>query len=473
VFHWFIAMPRTKAIVVLSFAVAPFSLHGCGGGSDDNSGAEPHVKPNEPTTTGAASTTPDVTPDVPPGSATTTGAFCDDAHTVPKSDESPEGKLVSKLNWRYMSWDEADPESPKGVTIRMVGPDTSDDARFFCGSECHGGYPDCRVSSSLYNNKMLTKHKTHEVAVTMKRYAGILYNQTSIENIMGKCVYMYDGATFGRVNHGCGCAAKRGGCGPPDSAYGNQDCEYEDRSHRSGIKEDTCHNNTESSPDVDNCWCKANHRDHDTPRPEDTKTESQQCFFRLGGIYPANGPFPDELHDFVKARLWNQANPPTETLSNDEIRYKQEYWNEIVIEGEELRNKLNENPLHAITAFIYVSGSFAGKQKAQLMQQQILAEYGGLEIPIVELDPHVDTRCSGPFRMKRDMPTTTTTQTTTTWDGYSCADQFDQCGGKIWEGPTCCKVGECAAENDYYAACKVLGPSPIPPFQVGLDEVTV
>lgn len=455
----------------MMLTAGPLSLYGCGGGSgedggsgDDSPTVEPHVKPTDapvdPSGEDRSSTT--TTRKTTTTGPTTTTDLCDHAHKVLNGDTTAEGKLVDELNWRYMGYDEADPESPNGVTIRMVGPDTSDDARFYCGTPCHGGYPDCRVSSSLYNNKMMTKHDTHDVAVTMNRYAGILYNQTSIEKIMGKCVYMYDGATFGRVNHGCGCAAKVGGCGPPDSAYGNQDCQYKDRSHRSGIIEDTCHNNTEISPDVDSCWCKTKHRDHDTPRPEHTRTESMQCFFRLGGIYPPHGPLPDELHEFVKARVWNQENPPTETLGNGEIRYKQEYWNEIVIEGEELRNKLNENPLHAIAAFLYVGHSYAGKQKAQHMQRQIMEEYGPPAIPIIELDHHVDTRCSGPFRKARHMPTTTTTQTTTTWDGHSCADQYAQCGGNGWQGPTCCKVGQCVYGNDYYSDC-----------QVGSDVVTV
>ncbi|KAI8915653.1 cellobiohydrolaseII [Gorgonomyces haynaldii] len=35
----------------------------------------------------------------------------------------------------------------------------------------------------------------------------------------------------------------------------------------------------------------------------------------------------------------------------------------------------------------------------------------------------------------------------------SCSDLYGQCGGKTWNGPTCCSVGVCQPNGEYYSQC--------------------
>jgi hypothetical protein len=289
-----------------------------------------------------------------------------------------------------------------------------------------------------------------KLVMTMGRSVGIVYNQTSIESRMGKCSYMYDGATFGRVNHGCGCAAKHKDCGTPDSPYNNQDCDIVDGGYKN------CKNNTNKSPDVETCWCYSQSLDPSTPKPADATTTDQQCFFSGPALYPPAGMLDNELHKMVKERLYNQANPPTEELpgTNGTIRRKAEYWNEVVVEGEELRNLLEANPRHAYAAFVYIKGSGpAAQTQALQLQQDTFQAYGGELVPVLEIDTAVDVRCTAPFLEASNMPTITTT---TSWDGKTCQDQqYGQCGGRTWAGPQkCCNDWVCEKQSDEYSQCQ-------------------
>jgi len=302
---------------------------------------------------------------------------------------------------------------------------------------------------------MMMMHDTFAPAVTMSRYAGIVFNQTTIEAAAGKCVYLYDGATFNRVNRGCGCAARHNGCGQ-EGAYWNQDCDYGDPVNHQNIRPETCHNNTETSPDVDECWCKSDNLR--VPRPEDAKTIDQQCFFRAGGLYPSH-PLQPEFHEFVGARIANQeTNGGIEEVHGlDDVRYKQEYWNEVVVDGEVLGNLLrnpNVTNTHAVSAFLYVEGIGDGKQKAVQMQKQAFHDYGYPIIPIVAFDTSVDVRCSGPFKEASGLPTTSAGPAP--WAG-GCASEFEQCGGVGNQGSDCCEEGlVCLADppdNLFWSAC--------------------
>jgi cellulose 1,4-beta-cellobiosidase len=51
-------------------------------------------------------------------------------------------------------------------------------------------------------------------------------------------------------------------------------------------------------------------------------------------------------------------------------------------------------------------------------------------------------------------PTTTTTKATTTTQQSACATKYGQCGGKGWQGPTCCASGStCKSSGEYYSQC--------------------
>jgi len=227
----------------------------------------------------------------------------------------------------------------------------------------------------------------------------MVFNQTLVTTSFGKCAYMYDASSWGRVNGGCGCGSKmQGNCEALDGPYQNQDCQYapNDHEHWHPIA-DTCKENTEASPNVERCYCNSQDRQADTPAPEDMTTTSQQCFFRMPAMYEKDGLFESELTDMVKARLANQGS--NETLANGDVRIKSEYWNEVIIDAEPLEKVLNAgDPRVAIPALLYIRG-MGGLPYARNVQRDFRQKYGKPTIPIIEVDDSVDAKCSGLFRV--------------------------------------------------------------------------
>merc|ERR1719498_2394754 len=82
-------------------------------------------------------------------------------------------------------------------------------------------------------------------------------------------------------------------------------------------------------------------------------TTSQQCYFRMPAMYPPHGKFDNELHEMVSARVTNQL--ANETLVDGTVRIRQEYWNEVILDGEVLEEAINTGGInHGIVAIIYV-----------------------------------------------------------------------------------------------------------------------
>jgi len=78
--------------------------------------------------------------------------------------------------------------------------------------------------------------------------------------------------------------------------------------------------------------------------------------------------------------------------------YRQEYWNEIVMDGAVMQEEIRSDPRSVVTAFVYVTGHRAGRDKANRMSQQVVEDFGGPPIPVIEMDP-VDGALNGPFRV--------------------------------------------------------------------------
>jgi len=288
-----------------------------------------------------------------------------DIHAACGADESC---IVNELNLQYMAFDENDPNSVLGVTIRMT-----DDFSIWCGGACFNGFADCRVSASIYNHRVMTRHGSNDVVVTMGRDSGIIFNQAAVEATLGKCYYMYDAATFTRVNRGCGCPAHHNGCDQPDSAFASLA--------------------TGMHPDADECAC-----DSQNPRiPTPERTTDQMCFWR-GPSFDTNGGHTDnQLRDMVMQRIANQEGA-TEDVGESHLRYRQEYWNEIVMDGALMQEEIRSDPRSVVTAFVYVTGHHGGRNKANRMSQQVVEDFGGPPIPVIEIDP-VDGALNGPFRV--------------------------------------------------------------------------
>jgi len=290
----------------------------------------------------------------------------------------------------------------------------------------------------------------------MERAAGIIFNQKAVESTIGKCAYMYDAQTFNRVNRGCGCSATHSGCGDMDSAYWSQECEYEHPDQHSGVKKETCKNDTDTSPDVDQCWCNTKNRRDTTPTAGEAQVTDQQCFFKLPTLVPEGG-VANELHEMVKARVQNQANTKLDDFNNGA---KKTDWNEVVIDAEPMEKLLFSDPSSVVVAFMYVkSFGLAGRQLAQGMSLEAKNRYGA-SIPIVEVDDKgTDIQCAGPFKEANDLPTTTTTTPRTTLpDGL--VGPMGQCGGQNWKGNTQCVEGyHCVEQNHWYFFCDAGAPT--------------
>lgn len=303
---------------------------------------------------------------------------------------SEEARTVDELNAQFLAFDESDPTSATGVTIRMT-----DDFSMWCGTPCNDGQADCRVSASVYNHRVMLMHDTNNIAVTMGRDAGIIFNQTAVETVFGKCSYMYDGATFHRVNRGCGCSSQQAYCGNHGSPFDSEDCDWGGNPREwNTVVEGSCHPNTVTSPDVAQCAC------DNTVDPRDPvveRTTDLQCFWQGAAINGTGATLPSKLRDMLLQRIEHQGG--TEDVGEASIRYTQEYWNEIVLDAEVLTNALTTDPRSAVAAFVYIRGHGPGRVKANAMSQKAAEDYGGPPIPVIEMDPAVDGSCNGPFRV--------------------------------------------------------------------------
>jgi len=272
-----------------------------------------------------------------------------------------------------------DDESPLGVTISMQNK-----FQIYCsevGASCYQGHADCRFSASLYNHKMMLNRKSHGIKITMSRVAGIVFNQTMVERSIGKCSYMFDGASFNRYNGACGCGALSVDCKDPKSAFGNtcpstgKVCTVKDR-------------------EVSRCSCE--HME------EPSRSDVPQCYWKGAGFNTSHvRRSSDQTRDMVKARLRHQDGKD----SNDRL----EYWNEVVIDEHLLLAELRKNPELAIPAFIYVKGNPAGIDYATRMRDDYVKQFNvNTEIPLIAVDPTVDVdTVVGPFSYEKHIGETT------------------------------------------------------------------
>jgi len=273
------------------------------------------------------------------------------------------------MNSLYMGFDPRDDSSPLGVTISM-----QNEWAIYCsevGVGCYQGHADCRFSASLYNHNMMLDRKSHGIKITMSRVAGIVFNQTEVEKSIGKCSYMFDGASFNRYNGACGCGATSFECDNPHSAFGNicpstgKTCKVEDQ-------------------EVAQCSCEV--------MPEPNRSDVTQCYWSGAGMDRHRvQPHADQTRKMVKARLRHQDGSD----SSDRL----EYWNEVVVDEHLMLERLRADPVPVIPAFVYLKGNSAGIKFARKMRDDYALEFSvRAEIPLVALDPSVDvTTGHGPF----------------------------------------------------------------------------
>lgn len=383
---------------------ASLTLHGCGGGGDTTS---PAASPGSRTTTpasgtvtttvpasGAATTTvpasgtatttvpasETATTTVPAtgttAAATTTAATTGAATTFTPSEPGDPAEIARWMNELYTGFSPDDDTSPLGVTIMM-----HHEFVVHCGVECYHGEADCRTSSSVYNHLVQVTAEGNSIAITMDRLSGVVFNQSLIQESLTKCSYMFDGATFGRLNGGCGCGALGHTCDDANCAYNN-------------IDPDTGETVTGDSAHVQRCYC-----DGGVLHPD--KTTDEQCFWKGPSFYRPDGVHGDETRQMLVQRLAHQDG--TEQRSPTEIVQKSEFWNEVVLDGNVLQEQLALDPARVVPAFVYLKGSTGGRHTAQNMASKFASDYGFANPPpLIAIDVTVDVSQQLPFSVEEE-----------------------------------------------------------------------
>lgn len=266
------------------------------------------------------------------------------------------------LNKNYMHYNPSVGTGPYGVTIRFL-KSNPDSWGFFCGTPCHKGWADCRVSASILNQKVMVVNNRVEAALDDP--IGMVFNQTAIETKLGKCYYSYDGGTDLRYNFGCGCGSASTNCSDPQCAYNMID-------PKTGKKM------TPNSTEISRCHCSS---------PND----AQNCgYFKGPAFFPDAGA--NELNDMLQQRIRLQAGG-IQKLD----------WDEVIIDGRLLNDMLLNDPESAISAFVWIktggSTDASNKATAQKLSQSFNEKYKFQRTTVIALSTQQDVYQGGPFQL--------------------------------------------------------------------------
>jgi hypothetical protein len=354
---------QSKYVCLALVAPMTIVLHGCGGGGGGTTTSSPTPSPSPSTTT---------TPPPPPVVGPT-----------PWSQED----AVDILNWLYMDFDENDDTSQMGVTISMAGQLTSFNDNLFCsplmGTQCFEGQADCRMSASLFNHKVLVSG--NQLAPTMSRPVGYVFNQNLTEQYWGKCAYIWDGADSRSLNNGCGMGAQGQQCGDHRSAFYNQ-CNTDPTEP---------HNCTRNDFEVSSRLCKCEApicaENYGAVEPPEDKFGAT-CFYEMPALVYGDSTTTNHLRDSLKQRVHNQGNDTAMTQE----------WNEVVIDDRLLIPKIRDHPADAIWAFVCVitDDHKDACDVAVAMRDEFTTAYNvSGTIPVVQLKGNDFSATGGPFAL--------------------------------------------------------------------------
>jgi hypothetical protein len=314
---------------------------------------------------------------------------------------------MQELNELYMGWHQHNKSTKYGVTIRFIqtGHIMEEGHHwYYCHDSCTQGFNDCRVSASLLNNQTMVCRGDCKVDqddnTSYPAYAqgamhtsiGVAFNQTYVENEVGKCYYQFDGSSTYRYNHGCGCGANNDvmtDCKSPQSPYNNID-------PKTGKQMDS------SSAEVADCHC----GDGRLAKPMPKTTLQSQCYWKGPAFDTSAGDGINELSNMMDQRMSNQHGYDVVQAQN---RSRLAYWNEVVIDGDLLTQQLAVDPSVAITAVIWMMTGNRLLDKNTFSYANKLAEYfrtayGFTSAPaVVALDQRVDVRKRGPFEVAQPL----------------------------------------------------------------------
>jgi len=250
----------------------------------------------------------------------------------------------------------------------------------FCHMGCHQGTPDCRVSGFIANHKqMVQRNAPYGVALAFGNTPTAWYvNSSLIRTKLGKCSFAWDGGTQGKVNMGCGAHQGRSGnqsfCDEPDSPYKNKCCAPD-------CKETT----TGDSPNVKNSVCS----NMDQSKWPTTWQHGPDCFWKGPAYYPPGGFVPDETHAMLKWRVDHQSE-----AGPDPEHDPMSFWNEMVLDGDQVLKQLEQDAAATIPAFVYNPKlDPQAKVMAQKMANALQTKYKmSKPVPVIKVDTSVDVR---------------------------------------------------------------------------------
>lgn len=304
-------------------------------------------------------------------------------------------QAVDYMNEHYMGFNEKRPDSPLGLTVNFRPGGEQGKLPIYVGS-CYEGHAPNMTSTTLYNHKIVISNETGGLEPGLKRSVGIVYNQSGVETHFGKCVYMWDGASENRLHSGCGCGAtgaidQPGSCDDHTTAYWNID-----------PKTGEWANST--SPSVKDCGCMTG------LQPMPVSTLEPACYFRMPAFTDIPDPGLNHLRSMVEHRLANQHGSDPTPLGP---RPRLGYWNELVLDNNQLLEALWKDPVSGIMGIFFVSDG--DPEKTQIAQQdaQQYADWikdtyhlGGV-LPVIMLDTQVNVSKRGakPFKLPPDFDT--------------------------------------------------------------------
>lgn len=245
----------------------------------------------------------------------------------------------------------------------------------YCHDGCHSGWADCRVSGSVYNPTQIVDpdgtiawHFTG--TASDGDFLGYWVNQTLIRQSLGKCSFSYDGGTDNKYNMGCGkhATCSSNSCDDYTCAYAARD---PDTDYTTYVNGESSYVKEGVSPDC---------------------PITDLCGWKGPSFYKETGYVEDEMFEAFKARANNQG--------------AREQWNELILDGELLKQHLHQNPAGTIPAIVYAS-TFPGDGRAAAtnMAKELQDEWGMAEqVPVIKVDLTVDVTSGGnPFVFEGDV----------------------------------------------------------------------
>jgi hypothetical protein len=259
---------------------------------------------------------------------------------------------------------------------------------------CKNGMAKDRVSGSILNHKVMIKvnpdgsvHYVPSLGGTLN--AGYVFNHTAVFGWLGKCTFIWDGASNNRYNYGCGGVnLGLGSCDNKCSAYYN-----------------VCPVNGQCNPDAGQCKPDdaAVLRDwvgHRTEAGCPTTTEGNACYFKGPSF---DGPVWDYPNGPPERNWWTNVNVNAdETRRMLEVRIERQklegpshndrtaQWNEIVLDGAMLAEELERDPAALVPAVFWHSG---GRSKAEKFAADFCKRFNVEPcIPILHFDVGCDVR---------------------------------------------------------------------------------